>query len=232
VGCPCVRVSGAGTGPVRRVRDAGVGIVVPGDWWTVPLEDDDARARAVTALVASRFGHADANPGLKRQVRNEVLAGAQRAAAAGGWVMAMMLTRAGPVSLPATMTAYRVAGSFDTDGGVRAVQEPLTASLPPGGCVDAGEGVFGLVLRAVRERPGPTAWGEADRPVLVCEYWSDPADGQGLVNLTFSTPLVDLRDGFVDLFDAIAGSLYRLDDAADPTDRDSETSPWAALEEA
>lgn len=46
-----------------------------------------------------------------------------------------------------------------------------------------------------------------------------PSDGQGLLNLSFSTSLVELRDGLIDLFDAIAGTLYLLDD--DVPDDDS-----------
>jgi hypothetical protein len=192
-----------------------VGVILPGDWWTIPPADDDARRRAVTAMVDRRFGHADANAGLKRQVRNELLASAGRAAESGGWLMALMLAQAGPVPLPATLTAYRLAGSFADAEGLRKVQESLAGSLPNGGRLDAGEGPFGMVLRTVRERRGPVELGGQDVPVLVCEYWSDPVDGQGLASLIFSTPLVELRDGFIDLFNAIAGTLYLVDDESE-----------------
>jgi hypothetical protein len=200
-------------------------LILPDDWWTIPLTDDDARRRAVSAVVNHRFGHGDANAGLKRQVRGELLSSADRAARAGGWVMAMMLAQAGPMPLPATLTAYRLPGSFADTEGLRKVQEPLTASVQVGGRLDAGQGPFGMVLRAVRERSGPVERGGPGVSVLVCEYWSDPADGQGLANLVFSTPLVALRDGFLDLFDAIAGTLHLLDDNTaddDPSDDPSE----------
>ena len=205
-------MTGSGAGAVRRVHQSGVGVILPGDWWTIPLADGDARRRAVTAVVDRRFGHADANAGLKRQVRDALLASADRAAESGGWLMALMLAQAGPVPLPATLTAYRLAGSFADAEGLRKVQESLASSLPAGGLLDAGEGPFGVVLRTVRERRGLVEPGGQDVPVLVCEYWSDPADGQGLASLFFSTPLVELRDGFIDLFNAIAGTLYLLDD--------------------
>jgi len=223
-----VTPSGVVAGQVRRVRQSGVGVILPEDWWTIPLAADDARRRAVTGLVNHQFGHADANPGLKRQARDELLTRADRAAEAGGWVMAIMLTQAGPMPLPATLTAYRAAGSFADADGLRKVQEPLTASVQAGGRLDAGEGPFGVVLRAVRERPGPVELGGSGVPVLVCDYWSDPADGQGLACLSFSTPMVALRDVFIDLFDAVAGTLYLLDDDAsdnDPVDASSEGIP-------
>ena len=217
--------SGAGAGQVRRVGQSGVGVILPEDWWTIPLADEEARRQAVTALVNHQFGHADAHPGLERQIRDELLSSADRAAQAGGWLMAIMLTQAGPMPLPATLTAYRVAGSFADAEGLRRVQEPMTKSLPAGGRLDAGEGPFGMVLRAVRERPGPVALGGQDVPVLLCDYWSDPADGQGLSNLSFSPSLVQLRDGLIDLFDAIAGTLYLVDyDSPDDDWPDDDTS--------
>ena len=136
--------------------------------------------------------------------------------------MALLLAQTGPVPLPATLTAYRLAGSFADAEGLRKVQESLADSLPAGGRLDAGEGPFGMVLRTVRERRGPVELGGQDVPVLACEYWSDPADEQDLVSLVFSTPLVELRDGFIDLFNAIAGTLYLLDDESADDELDGE----------
>jgi len=200
--------------PTGRATDGGVGVLLPADWWVVPLGDPDARRRAVGSLVERRLGRADVSAAVRRQVRVNLASSVERAAATGGWVMAFMMTQAGPVPLPATLTGYRVGGSFADDAGVAQVQEPLTAHVAgcAAGRVDAGEGPFGLVLRGVRERQGPAALGAQDMPVLICDYWTDPTDGHGLINLCFSTPMVSLREGFLDLFDAITGTLYRLDD--------------------
>ena len=77
-------MTGSGGGAVRRVHQSGVGVILPEDWWMIPLANDDARRRAVTAVVNRRFGHADDNAGPKRQVRDQLLASADRAAESGG----------------------------------------------------------------------------------------------------------------------------------------------------
>jgi len=104
----------------------------------------------VTAVVNRQFGRADANAGLKRQFREELLSSADRAAEAGRSLMAITLTQAGPAPLPATPTAYRVAGSFADAEGLRRVQEPLTTSLPANAARNstllARNGGFGTAL--------------------------------------------------------------------------------------
>ncbi len=222
-------------GPRRGGTGGGVGVVVPADWWLLPLGDDAGTHRAVAAMVEHRYGRGDELAGLRRQVRVQVLASARRAVASGGRLMGFMLTRVGELPLPATMTAYRLPGSMATPDDVAALRAGLAEHADlTGGRVDAGEGPFGPVLRGVRERApaahtpaahapadyapagaGPAGAERAGGHVLLCDYWTDPQDGEGLVNLSFSTPLVALRDGWVELFDAIAGTLHRLhDDAA------------------
>ncbi|MFS0703630.1 hypothetical protein AB6N23_03835 [Cellulomonas sp. 179-A 9B4 NHS] len=200
--------------------DVGLGLVVPADWWVLRLADADATRRTVAALVEERFGRDDALAALRRELRVSVSASARRAAAAGGWLMAFMLTRVADVPLPATLTAFRVPGSFATDGQVDALRASLTAhASQSGGQVDAADGPSGLVLRSVRERVGDVP-GAGAVPVLLCDYWSDPGDDRGLVHLGFSTPLPDLRDGWLDLFDAVAATLHRLDEPTSVHDDD------------
>ena len=201
-----------GGGP-RHAVTGGVGVLLPADWWVVLLADPEGRRRAVSDLVARQFGKADASAGVRREVRVGLASLVERAAVSGGWVLAVMLTHAGPVPLPATLTGYRVGGSFADEAGIAQVRNAMTVHVAgaASGRVDLGEGPFGVVVRGARERTGPSSLGGADDHVLVCDYWTDPGDGQGLVNLSFSTPMTMMRDGFIDLFDAIAGTLYRVD---------------------
>ncbi len=222
-------MSGLGTGAgyagtsgasPRTATGASLGLVVPVDWWVLRLADADATRRTVAAMVEERFGRDDALAALRRELRVSVSASARRAAAAGGWLMAFMLTRVADVPLPATLTAYRVPGSFATDAEIDALHAALTAQASrSGGQVDAADGPSGLVLRSVRERVGELP-GAGAVPVLLCDYWSDPGDDRGLVHLAFSTPLPDLRDGWLDLFDAVAATLHRLDEPISPHDDD------------
>lgn len=202
----------------RAASDGAIGLVLPADWWVVPLVDEAQRGRVIAALVDKQVGGGDASAALRRRLRVDVGAAARRAAASGGWGMAFMLTRAGDHPLPATMTGYRSRGSFRDEAGVAEVRGSLEeATVAAGGRLDAGAGPFGLVLRSVRERTG--TWHDVgDLPVLACDYWTDPDDGHGLVHLAFTTPLVALRDAFCELFDTVAATLHHGDPlpGADP----------------
>lgn len=210
----------------RAASDGAVGLVVPASWWVVPLADEAERGRVVAALVEHHVGAGDAAAALRRRLRVDIGAAARRAAASGGWGMAFMLARVGDHPLSAVLTGYRARGSFRDEVGVEQVRAALTdATAATGGTLDAGAGPFGVVLRSVRQRTG-TWHGVTDLPVLVADYWTDPDDGHGLVHLSFTTPLVTLRDAWVGLFDAVAATLHRSDlDVPDGTPPDVEGPP-------
>lgn len=193
----------------RRTVPGTVGVVLPADWHVVDLVDDASRHAGVAALVDRQLPRRDDLAAVRRRLRWEVEEQSRRAAQAGGRFSAYMLDAVGPVPLPAVLTAYRTPGALRTDADLRTLAATLTGRLGPGGTVDAGDGPLGPVLRCVALRPAPD---DEDRPdLLVCEYWSDPEDGDGLLLLSFSTPLVPLRDAVLDLFDTIAGSVHHQD---------------------
>lgn len=192
--------------------DAGagsIGLVLPADWVVVPLADEAERGRVVARLVDEQIGGHEAYTALRRELRVGLNATARRAAASGGWLLALMLTCADGLPTPATLTAYRAPGSFRDEAGVEAVRAALESAAS---CrVDVGAGSFGVLLRAVREHTGST---KVD-PLLAWDYWADPLDGHGLVHLSFSTPLVALRDQWCALFDAVVATLHRPEPVAD-----------------
>ena len=174
-----------------------IGLVLPADWVV--------GGRVVARLVDEQVGDDESHEELRRELRVALNAGARRAAASGGWLLAPMLTRAGGRPIPATLTAYRAAGSFRDEAGVEAVRAALAATTKAaGGRLEVGSGPFGVLLRAVRER---TAGG--DLPRLACDYWTDPLDDHGLVHLSFSTPFVALRDEWCALVDTVVATLHR-----------------------
>lgn len=200
-------MSGTFAGPQR------IGVVLPADWWVLPLDDETARGRVIADLVETQVAGGPATAGLRRELRVELGAATRRAAARGGWVGALMLGTVDGHPLPATLTGYRTSGSFHDAEQVAQVRDRIEETVAASsGRVDAGAGGFGLVLRAVRER-AVGRHGVADLLVLACDYWTDPQDGHGLVHLSFTTPLVTLRDAFCGLFDAITATLHRVDDA-------------------
>lgn len=90
----------------------------------------------------------------------------------------------------------------------------VLATDEPGHTLDIGEGPAGTVLRRVRPGSASTGLtGDDTLPALIADYWVEPARGVPLVYLVFSSPLIDLRDQLVQLFDTIVASVSVLDPA-------------------
>jgi hypothetical protein len=197
---------------VRGSTSGGLGLVLPASWWTIDLRDEQARRRSVTTVVDRQVGRSDKLAQLRADARTRLLDAASTAASAGGLLMAVSLMRAADVPISATLTLYRVPGAVGSGDALAALESTLRAAEPTDGVtLDIADGAFGPVLRRASVRGGPSELGARDVEMLVVDYWTDPGDGDGLVLLTFSTPLLDLREGMLDLFDAIVATLD-LDD--------------------
>lgn len=193
----------------RRPRVDSVGILLPASWWTIDLTDEGSRHRSVGRLVDRQVGRADDRAALRADARKQLGEAADQAAAAGGRMMAVSLMQAQGIPVTATLTAYRIPGRDVTGAGVvelESIMRKDTASSE-GSSLELAEGPQGPVLRRVSQRTGPVELGAERIPMLIVDYWLDPDDGHGLMLLTFSTPLVGLREAFLDLFDTIVASV-------------------------
>ena len=65
--------------PARASSDGVIGLVLPADWWVVPLGDEAVRGRVAAALVEHQVGGGDARAAARRLLRVEVGAAARRA---------------------------------------------------------------------------------------------------------------------------------------------------------
>jgi hypothetical protein len=63
---------------------ARVTLLAPADWYRLPLLEDDALQRAVSAVVDRQFAGIDNQPQLRREATGTLLARARDARAAGG----------------------------------------------------------------------------------------------------------------------------------------------------
>ena len=199
------------TQALRRPRLDEWGLVLPADWWTIPLADEVQRARSIEQLVERQFGHADASAVLKRAMLAELTATAESAAAAGGRLMAVCLMQAGGMPVSASLIAYKLAAVSVTGQGVRELEAVLAVDAPAGMSLDLGESTTGTVLRKVTELPASTE-GELEQiPQLLAEYWLEPTGGGPVLYLTFTTPLVMVREPMVELFDAIVAGVAPID---------------------
>ncbi|GIG40642.1 hypothetical protein [Cellulomonas phragmiteti] len=194
---------------MTRPTPGTVAALLPDDWAVIDLEDDD-RLAAVESLVDQQLSGSPELTRLRTAIRHELLTSTERAARAGGVLMALAVGAGGAPAVPASLTVYRVPGSLDARG--RAAMTDVLATDEPGHTLDIGEGPAGTVLRRVRPGSASTELtGDHTLPALVADYWVEPAPGVQLVYLVFSSPLVDLRDQLVELFDTVVASVRVLD---------------------
>ncbi len=102
---------------------------------------------------------------------------------------------------------YRVPGAALDGNGAEELAQLLRASQEPGDEIEVAQGALGPVLRRVSRRKGDSSISGSDVVLLLVDYWLDPTDGHGLMQLNFTSPLLELREGLLGLFDAIAASV-------------------------
>lgn len=188
-------------------------LMLPSGWFRIPLEPQ-LRERSVDALVNKQFSGVDDAPHLRQTVRQELLERAAEAYEAGGLELYLSLQQAGPLTIPASLlitlvppprpggaapSLHDLAEILGAEGG-----EGRTVSL-----VELGAGT------AMRVRVDPEATNAEARtgkdeyvmPSVTVDYQLLVPRSDMYLLLTFSTPLIQIADVMVGLFDAVAGSL-------------------------
>ncbi|WP_105975577.1 hypothetical protein [Streptomyces geranii] len=197
-------------------------LLLPEGWFRVHI-DPERRDRSVDALVERQFNGIDNAPQIKAQVRQELIDQATKAFEEGGVELYLSLQQAGPLTVPASLL---IALGLPPQGGRLPALDDIAGRLAAEG--NAGREVSVVELAAgpalrvreeydpARDRP-PTAEAqkEADYalPSVTLDYQVQVPGAEALLLLTFSTPLVQIADAMVDLFDAVAGSLSWTDAA-------------------
>ncbi|MEU6222615.1 hypothetical protein [Streptomyces sp. NPDC047042] len=204
-------------------------LLLPEGWFRVNITPE-RREQSVDALVERQFKGIDNAPQLKAQVRQEMIGQATRAFEEGGIELYLSLQQAGPLTIPASLL---IALGLPPQGGRLPALHDLADRLAAEGKDDREVSVVDLAagpaLR-VRESYDPAreagavkakadtdtdANADADYalPSVTLDYQVQIPRAEAILLLTFSTPLVQIADAMVDLFDAIAGSLSWTDSA-------------------
>ncbi|MDM8084498.1 hypothetical protein QUV83_06970 [Cellulomonas cellasea] len=191
----------------RLASTAGMTLLVPASWWVIALGDDVGLRRSVADLVDEQVGRRDQDAALRAALRARLTASAAQAAAAGGTLMAISLMTVEGVPVPATMTTYRVPGLTLDDAGLSTLVDALASSDAVPDALDIAPGQFGPVVRRVCRRAGDDDLGATEITMLVVDYWLDAGDGGPVVQLTFSSPMVQVAAALLDLFDTVASSV-------------------------
>ncbi|UIX31646.1 hypothetical protein [Streptomyces sp. GQFP] len=196
-------------------------LLLPEGWFRVDIEPD-RRRQSVDALVERQFKGIDNAPQLKAQLRQEMTGQATRAFEEGGIELYLSLQQAGQFTVPASLL---VALGLPPQGGRLPALDDIAARLAAeekiGREMSVVELPVGPALRVreefdpARDRPAAEAQKEADYalPSVTLDYQVQVPRAEAILLLTFSTPLVQIADAMVDLFDAVAGSLSWTDAA-------------------
>ncbi|WP_405817421.1 hypothetical protein OG241_23060 [Streptomyces sp. NBC_01390] len=196
-------------------------LLLPEGWFRVHI-DLERREKSVDALVERQFKGIDNAPQIKAQLRRELLAQATSAFDEGGIELYLSLQQAGPFTVPASLL---VALGLPPQGGRLPALDDIAGRLAAEGTesreVSVVELAAGPALRVrdeydpARARPPVPKETEADYalPSVTLDYQVQIPRAQAILLLTFSTPLIQIADAMVDLFDAVAGSLSWTDSA-------------------
>ncbi|PYF96793.1 hypothetical protein SAMN05216184_11711 [Georgenia satyanarayanai] len=195
----------------ESTRSGAVGVILPEDWFAIPLTDDTARTRAVAALVERQLDGTHAGPALRRDLHDQLKSQTAAARHAGGWLMAISLMRVRGAPVPASLVCAREGGAGLPGRTLEEIFDDLSREGGPTATVDAARGPWSTVVRRVVE-PADGSSDSTQTPQLTATYYLDPGDGHGVIVLAFASPALDLRDGLLKLFDTVAMGVQRLSD--------------------
>ncbi|MCA0144611.1 hypothetical protein [Blastococcus sp. LR1] len=181
-----------------------LGLVVPEDWWRLPLTDDAALRRAVDTAVARQFRGVDNQPVLRRESAEALLERARRARAGGGVDMYLSLDPVAGVPIGVSLVVSLIPQPPDLPT-LEAVARDMTDDEARPVLVDLGGS------RAVRRQRvqalGHSELGvPAGQELLLVDYTFEGPRGT-LLLLSFSSPLVVVADALAELFESVAHTV-------------------------
>jgi hypothetical protein len=193
-------------GDQQAVSPAGWSLMLPPNWWHIPL--DDRRRRSVRALLDRQLPTVprDRIVTLRRELTAEFDRLVERATSNGGTDLYVLvdLMRGLPVAASCVVTVVPL-----TPGGqLTAGQVADLLGDRPGdevGLIDVAGSDAARVRR--REQPHDEAVGGTDLAVTRVDVCVPVPGGGQLLLLSFSTPVDPIADAMVALFDSMAGSL-------------------------
>ncbi|MFD5648897.1 hypothetical protein [Streptomyces sp. NPDC127039] len=184
-------------------------VVVPDGWFQLALEPDD-RDRGIVALAELTFRGQDNAPHLKKQFMQDLQRKAKDAYQVGGTELYLSTMTVGPVPLASSLLiSVPGPGEWPETSDAAALAEHLAGRRR-----DEEISVVELTAagRAVRHRrreaPDPARQSGNTLPTTTLAYYVPiPATTRWLL-LNFSTPIDQLADQMVALFDTVAGTLH------------------------
>ncbi|TPW75032.1 hypothetical protein [Schumannella soli] len=184
-----------------RSADETFAILLPGTWAGIPMTDAAAIERRAKEIVKHQVPRDDQLARMRRVVRDEMIAGATKAAENGAVLFAVALEILPSVPFPAAVIAFEQGWPPAAPAAEDGETGRLARAFPDGTVLEGGSG---YVLR--RSELGTETVGETEFPELSLEYWF-PTPAGDLLSLLVSVPMCQDAQLFTAFFDAVADSV-------------------------
>lgn len=186
---------------------------LPGNWWRIPLVQEDETEQAVRAYVEAMVGRADDKAQVRHDLRAHLAMATDEARRGAGQEMFLASEMAPGVPLAVTMVTYlsplpeRLTDSASLDEKADSFAGSLRAEDDQAD-IDVWVGDEVAVVREMGLPPLTSKEGEQEFNLRV-RYWLMREGPSQSVMFTFSTPLIweEQRDAVLEMFDAIIGTV-------------------------
>lgn len=182
--------------------------VLPGSWWSLDLHgSNEAVSKRIYDLVEKAIGNRDDCARLRHETRQLLTDVAERGRTAGATQVYLGRSLVGSIPLAATLAISRPGVSLP-DVAPGADRAAALLRLVPGEEPSVLEHPRCAVVRsAKRACPEDVAESTNELSRLMVNYWIQPPDVNDLVVFTFTTPMIQLEEELVFLFDAIVTTV-------------------------
>ena len=187
-------------------RGIGIELNLPDHWALIDLDDAEQRDRQIRAIVKQQSAAlGDRGAPLRRDLREQLGTVAERAAGAGGRVMAYLVLPGKEAALALNLTLYWHDLGPEAGGvsHLQRIHDRLQRGLGPDDALTTTETLSGPFLRHVRAAHGSPELGGQDVPLLLVDYWAPAPGAQSVARLAFSTPHVEIREAILGLTDRV-----------------------------
>lgn len=197
-----------------------VDFLLPGSWWRIPLDSEQAVRTKAKRLAEEALGKADERATKRRELAQMLISAAQDAKAMGGqdFYFATEIVPGGriPISLsvswpqmPETLSMHAGPGAAAVAFAARTSRSWASANIE---VLDSESGVVRSVEQRVILDPHKDGEEVPGLSKVTISYWFfGPMHDRALM-MSFTSPLVDETESLVTLCDAIASSVTWVKD--------------------
>jgi len=202
--------------PAETSRPSSYHLVLPDGWWRIDLRPDQATA-SIDRLLARQLANLGEVPQLRRELRAVLRGQAEAAYEAGGVELYLSFMPAEPMTIPASLLVS-VPPPLGTPTDPEQLREAIKTA-GPAVTLDVVDLPAGRALRRHTRRMAPldaaparAGNGSSIEPDETTEsfgvdFYLPIPHSDALLVLAFSSPLMQLEEVLLDLFDTVADTV-------------------------